>query len=307
MMYGTRERFTYLECGRCGTLQLLDVPRDSSRFYPEDYYTFQPSKAPAVGSFERTARRVRTAVNLRNERAFRRLASWPRPSYWPRLLRGRATTSSRILDYGCGRGSLIYRMKRNGFTDVFGYNPFLDDDEVDYGNGIVVHGTIPPNRRASFDVVIVNHVFEHLAPPEVVLGEIAELLAPAGTLFIRTPLADSYAWRTYRTDWVQLDAPRHLFVHTRAGLELLAREAGLRILEIQDDSTAWNLYASAQYRMDIPIRDPRSYASSTPSGPNAANSLFTEAELGDFARQADEANRAGEGDQALVILGHSPS
>ena len=37
MMFGTRERFEYLECARCGTVQLIDVP-DLSRYYPEDYY-----------------------------------------------------------------------------------------------------------------------------------------------------------------------------------------------------------------------------------------------------------------------------
>ena len=34
MMFGFKDRFEYLECGRCGCLQLKDVPSDLSRYYP---------------------------------------------------------------------------------------------------------------------------------------------------------------------------------------------------------------------------------------------------------------------------------
>ncbi|MGH2855114.1 MAG: hypothetical protein ACRDLF_13090, partial [Solirubrobacteraceae bacterium] len=46
MMFGLRERFEYLECGECGCLQLLDVPEDLARFYPESYYSL--GGAPAA-------------------------------------------------------------------------------------------------------------------------------------------------------------------------------------------------------------------------------------------------------------------
>ena len=39
-MFGTRESFTYLQCGGCGTVQLLDVPADLAPHYPPDYYSF---------------------------------------------------------------------------------------------------------------------------------------------------------------------------------------------------------------------------------------------------------------------------
>jgi SAM-dependent methyltransferase len=196
-------------------------------------------------------------------------------------------------------------MRRNGFSRVFGYNPFLGVEKVDYGNGVVVDGVLPQGLDSSFDVVIVNHAFEHLAEPDTALAEIAALLSPDGTLFIRTPLADSYAWRTYRTNWVQLDAPRHMFVHTRASIEILAQNNGLRVVDVRCDSTGWNLCASEQLSRDIPIRDPRSYASSTPSSPNRGSSIFTAAEIAEFDERAQELNRIGEGDQALLILSHS--
>src|SRR5262245_52545571 len=40
MMFGTRESFEYIECSRCGCIQIADIPDDISRHYPPDYYSF---------------------------------------------------------------------------------------------------------------------------------------------------------------------------------------------------------------------------------------------------------------------------
>src|SRR5262245_44248254 len=38
MMFGLRDRFQYLECARCGSLQLVTLPEDPAKYYPGDYY-----------------------------------------------------------------------------------------------------------------------------------------------------------------------------------------------------------------------------------------------------------------------------
>ena len=35
MMFGTRESFDYFECSNCKTLQIVDIPADLARHYPE--------------------------------------------------------------------------------------------------------------------------------------------------------------------------------------------------------------------------------------------------------------------------------
>src|SRR5690606_13809129 len=113
---------------------------------------------------------------------------------------------------------------------------------------------------------------------------------------IRVPVADSWAWRHYGTDWVQLDAPRHLFLHTRRSLDLLAADAGLVVERVADDSGAFQFWGSEQYRRDIPLRDPRSYA----VNPRASD--FTAAQIREFRRRAADLNARGEGDQASFYL-----
>ena len=37
MMFGRRDSFEYVECGRCGCVQLTNVPDDLSPYYPDNY------------------------------------------------------------------------------------------------------------------------------------------------------------------------------------------------------------------------------------------------------------------------------
>src|SRR6478672_2268218 len=41
MQLGLRELFTYMECSNCGCMQLLDIPGNLGKYYPnEGYYSF---------------------------------------------------------------------------------------------------------------------------------------------------------------------------------------------------------------------------------------------------------------------------
>ena len=76
---------------------------------------------------------------------------------------------------------------------------------------------------------------------------------------LRTPVAGSWSWREYGTDWVALDAPRHTFVPSVEGLRAAAAEAGLDVFATVWDSTELQFWRSEQYRRDIPLLDPASH------------------------------------------------
>ncbi|WP_321906125.1 methyltransferase domain-containing protein [Paraburkholderia tropica] len=78
-----------------------------------------------------------------------------------------------------------------------------------------------------YDFIMVHHSFEHMAEPKDVLGSLHRILQPTGQLILRIPLVDSHAWRNYGVHWVQLDAPRHFFLHTVRSVQLLCDKAGL--------------------------------------------------------------------------------
>ena len=255
-MFGIGDDFCYLECAVCGCLQLLDVPDDLSGFYPHGYYSFDE---PPRHSRRQLLRTLRTALALRlgprrSDFLFREGVA----PYWLTLLSGSVGVRSRILDVGSGSGGLLVELQHQGFRHLLGLDPYIEAD-VEYPSGVCVLRQSLDVVEGTFDFIILNHSFEHMSEPQAVFNQIGNVLAPNGTALVRTPLADSLAWQRYGCDWVQLDAPRHLFVHTRRSIEILATKAHLRVIRVLYDSGAFQFWGSEQYRMGIPLESDRSY------------------------------------------------
>ena len=115
-------------------------------------------------------------------------------------------------------------------------------------------------------------------------------------MLLRIPVSDSYAFKNYRENWCSLDAPRHLFLHTKKSIELLAEQSGFEIKKINYDSRSWQLWGSEQYSKDISLMDERSFYI------NPKKSIFAENEIDEFEKQVLELNKNGEGDQAEFYL-----
>ncbi|MGA2165651.1 MAG: class I SAM-dependent methyltransferase [Solirubrobacteraceae bacterium] len=302
MMFGLRERFDYLECAECGCLQLLDVPSDLSRFYPDDYYSLGDIPAIADRSGLAKARKARAAALLRTPaRVVDALvhAGWVSPWFVPTEFMWLAglglRTSSAVCDLGSGSGQVLGWMLEQGFSNLAGFDPYVDHD-------LCIGGRIPIRRAGlddmpgDWDLIMLNHSFEHMAQPAAVLASLRDRLNSNGHIVIRIPIATSWAWRTYGADWAQLDAPRHLFIHTQRSMSILAEQAGMTVARVFFDSGSFQLWGSEQYRKDIPLRDPRSYF----EDPETA--LFTPAEIKDFERRALRLNKQGAGDSAGFVL-----
>jgi SAM-dependent methyltransferase len=294
MMFGTREPFTYQECGSCGCLQIVDVPTDLSRFYPPAYYSLGEDQA---GGIIRTLKRARLAHagGRRSLGGALLVRCFGVPPDIRAMLRSGARPSHSILDVGCGGGRLVRDLSAAGFERVTGIDPYRAGDEVTEGGAVLLRTTLD-DVPGSYDRILMNHVFEHLPDPGGTLRAAGARLSRGGVIVIRIPLADSEAYRTYGPDWVQLDAPRHIFLHTRASMERLAVASGFRIRSIDHDSTGFQFWGSEQYRQDIPLND----GAHRPDRPRPGT--FTARQLRTFESAARKLNRDGKGDQAAFLL-----
>lgn len=146
-----------------------------------------------------------------------------------------------------------------------------------------------------YDLVIASHSVEHTPDPREVLAGMCRRLRPGRYAVVRVPVV-AQAWRRYRTDWVQLDAPRRLFLFTASTFASVAEAAGFVTDAVVYDSTAFQFWGSEQYARDIPLTDERSYHV------NPANSLFTPEQIAAYEAEARELNARGEGDQAVFYL-----
>jgi len=95
---------------------------------------------------------------------------------------------------------------------------------------------------------------------------------------------------------VQLDAPRHLYLHSIKSMETLANPVGLKISQVIYDSFAFQFWGSEQYQQDISLNDERSYAV------NPKQSFFTEEQIKDFTKRSKVLNQKNQGDQACFYL-----
>jgi SAM-dependent methyltransferase len=217
-----------------------------------------------------------------------------------RWLAGRGlSTRASILDVGSGNGGHLVEMARNGFTRLLGIDPYLE------GSRTLGYVRLEPRTvdevSGDFDIVLINHTFEHLSGSRHVLDATRRLLAPGGTVVIRTPVADSSASRTYGANWVQLDAPRHLAIPTEAGMAAASGAAGLRMLRSYRDGTGFQFWGSEQYALQIPLSSPQSWTEDQAASP------FTQSQIDAWEDEARDLNKCDQGDSATFVLTHSSS
>jgi SAM-dependent methyltransferase len=141
-----------------------------------------------------------------------------------------------------------------------------------------------------------HHSFEHLADPESVLKHAVRLLKPGGRLLIRLPVGGCLAWQRYGTDWVNLDAPRHLSLFSPLSMQILSERCGLAIAWQHFEGSAASFVSSDLYAKDVPLIDHAARA----RGGLGTFGLWKAARK--YRALAEESNRNGQGDCACFEL-----
>jgi SAM-dependent methyltransferase len=291
MFFGTRDVFDYFQCGQCGCLQINEIPRDLAKYYPNFYYSHRSAVIKKQDFISEWISVQRSRYWLATKRdPLRKIFAQghSEPNYYSWFRKAGVTHDSRILDVGCGTGQLLLALREQGFRNLVGIDPYVEN--IKYPNGVTVRGQPLDEAEGGFDLIMLHHSFEHMANPRGVMKRLFELLNADGRVLIRIPLADSMAWRRYGVNWVQLDAPRHLFLHTRMSMGILSDSAGFEIGETLYDSNAFQFWGSELYLRGIPLKGA------------SERDLFTDEQIKGFQLDARRANKAMEGDQACFIL-----
>lgn len=153
--------------------------------------------------------------------------SWTRFAERLTLLRG--GVPGRLLEVGCAAGWLLQGARSLGW-EVEGIEASPKFQR--YANatlGLPVHlGTLEsvPLAPASFDVVVMTDVIEHLVDPVADLQRIRRLLAPGGRLVLATCDLGSWCARFWGLDWRQI-VVSHTFYWTKRAMRHALGRAGL--------------------------------------------------------------------------------
>ena len=309
-MFGSGESFHYVQCNHCECLQIEAVPEDLSRHYPDQYYTSAQRTSGLLGpsiptwfftmDMDRIARRVldlalgishwTTSPEITTDLA--NLTQKALGVYLPELVKN---PTLRVLDVGCGSGVFLEALYRAGCSNLLGVDAFVQDKAI-ARSPVEIHKGALESVEPTWDIVMFHHAFEHLPNPLETLRKVEKLLAPDGICLIRMPVVPSTAWQAYGVDWVHLEAPRHLFIHSEKSLQHLADEAGLRIISAQCDSNVYQFLGSEQVKRGIAM------TASNSIYVNPSQSIFTPLDLLQLRQKTQAVNSHGTGDQMAFKL-----
>ncbi len=141
----------------------------------------------------------------------------------------RFSLRGRVLDVGAGQGENMAYMLARG-VDAFGIEPNVRSVEVCHVRGLpVVCGDLETVEleQASFDVVVLDQVLEHLIDPVGALKLAVVALRSGGRLVLTTPNADSLYARTFGDEWAHWHVPYHVYLYRKKDIRPLFEAAGL--------------------------------------------------------------------------------
>lgn len=152
------------------------------------------------------------------------------------LSRLRVAPGSALLDVGCMYGYLLDEARAIGVGRLEGVELSGAAVRDARTRGLAVfHGTLEEYAKtgpAPFDVIVAQHVLEHIRDADGFLRAAVELLAPDGRLVLCVPHfgARSQRWFTRSWGWYQL--PVHLRHYSPAALSVLVGRYGAEVEEL---------------------------------------------------------------------------
>ena len=256
MMYDNAGAFEYFECPHCKCLQIAEVPENLRDYYGPNYYSYATPQDTVT--------------------------------------RGKTVHFKRVLDVGCGAGAQLCSMAAAGVEELTGCDPFIEKD-LSYENGVKIFKKSVHDISGEFDIIMLNDSFEHMVDPHETFESLEKILAEGGIIKMTLPIYPNFTFDMYKENWYQLDAPRHIFLHSRKSLEHLAKMHGLRLVQMVYDSNDSAVFRSFLYTKGITFwkQDPKDI-----------QKYFTKKEIFDINKKIVEANKKGYGDHATVFFMH---
>jgi 2-polyprenyl-3-methyl-5-hydroxy-6-metoxy-1,4-benzoquinol methylase len=137
----------------------------------------------------------------------------------------------KLLDVGCATGYFLNAARL--YFETCGVEPSRwaadyarERLRLEVHQGVLEEVSLAP---ASFDVVTLNDVIEHLVDPAAALARLGALLRPGGLIYLVTPNIESVSARLLRGYWWGL-RPAHLYYFSPATLTAMLEKNGFQVV-----------------------------------------------------------------------------
>jgi len=247
--FGTNVYYKYFQCVKCQCLQKCSTDENHVQYYPDNYYSYARDDRLSFSSKVKWMTRDIRNEYYRNGKGV--IGNWIHivlPSMSVAMIeRANPEKSMKILDVGCGSDALMLQyLSSQGFVNVFGVDPYITHD-INIGQAIILKKRVQ-DIQDKFDIITLNHSFEHMVDQYEVLSHCKKILTENGRIILRIPTVSSYAWESFKEYWPNLDAPRHLFLHSDKSIKLLINTCGLKVEKNINDSTAFQFWGAELYK-----------------------------------------------------------
>ena len=216
---GDKHQFQFYRCGRCRL-----VVYDTRGGINQEKYVLT---------------RVDPRAPTRQNRAHRQTYAF---------IQKHASGKGRLLDLGCGDGTLLWLAKRDGW-EVKGVELFPEHTKVVRETlGLDVETsdiTSYEDVKEAWDCVVLTHVLEHLPDPVAALKKIRRLMKPGGVAVLEFPNVDAFDAQLrrllerlgiHRRKYARTYVPGHVQEFCRGSFAYAAQQAGL-------EPVVWETYA----------------------------------------------------------------
>lgn len=209
--------FQFIECDGCGVFR--QEPRldwqDLAEYYQPGYVCHGEQLSEGKRSIEEKSR------SLGPKKRVKRVSRYKAEGDW--------------LDVGCGSGIILQAAQEQGNWRLQGVEPVAAmADYTAQRLGIEVYsGTFESfsAEEASFDVITMWDVLEHLASPYASIQHVSKLLKQDGYFLFSTPNLTSLDRKLFGEAWLGYDLPRHLYLFPDQLLRKALKQNGMEVLD----------------------------------------------------------------------------
>ncbi|MBF0569807.1 MAG: class I SAM-dependent methyltransferase [Candidatus Omnitrophica bacterium] len=198
------------ECAVCGFVFVVPLPDEE--YLKAHYQQYLPADEKKIGQW----RNLMEDISRRSLEAIEKHRQSP--------------SQGKLLDVGCGYGFFLERARDRGWT-VHGVEPCVHarDHAMKSGLQVDLGGLLEQQYPdASFDIVTMFYVLEHVREPLSYLKEAYRILKPGGLLLVRVPHTTPIVkfLKAFGIKNRLYDTPSHLSDFSPKTLSLALRKAG---------------------------------------------------------------------------------
>jgi 2-polyprenyl-3-methyl-5-hydroxy-6-metoxy-1,4-benzoquinol methylase len=166
-------------------------------------------------------------------------------------------SGAKVLEVGYGTGYWLKMMKGLNFENL---NGFDIQNNTSYSNelikmGITVKNDLSLDRinwNGKFNLIRLEHVFEHIPDPHGLCPLLFNLLEEKGVLVMTLPSIDSMV---KKGNWLKisydLDVPRHLFHYSKKSLIIILKTCGFKNIKVSNVPVFTNFLRNILIRANI--------------------------------------------------------